>query len=73
VERARDHAGAGRDVEDEVARLRVHGRDERAPPARILAEREDRGDAVVRPGDAGEDARRVGGGRSRPPSLGPRR
>jgi len=33
-----DHAGPGRDVEDELARLRIDRGDERAAPAGILAE-----------------------------------
>src|SRR5258706_5534428 len=54
-----DHARAGRDVEHAIAGTRSDRVDERAAPARILAEREDRTDAVVRPADAGEDAFRI--------------
>jgi hypothetical protein len=43
----RDRGGAGRDVEDDVAGPRLDPRDEEAPPARVLPEREQRRIAVV--------------------------
>src|SRR5204863_8226883 len=61
AELARDHRRAGRDVEHDVRGCRGDRGDERVAPARILAEREDRSGAVVGVGDAGEDARGVGG------------
>ena len=61
AELARDHPRAGRDVEHDVGGCRGDRGDERVAPARILAEREDRSDAVVGVGDAAEDARGVGG------------
>ena len=56
AERACDQTGPGRDIEHELARLRVDGCDECAAPAGILTEREDRGDPIVRTPDPGEDA-----------------
>ena len=47
AELARDHPRAGRDVEHDVGGCRGDRGDERVAPARILAEREDRSDAVV--------------------------
>src|SRR5258706_6927334 len=58
-ERLGDHARSGRDVEHAIAGTRPDRIDERAAPARILPEREDRRDAVVRPADAREDAFRI--------------
>src|SRR5262249_17536596 len=43
----RDRCGAGRHVEHGVATARLDARDQKAPPPRILAERENRGPAVV--------------------------
>ena len=51
---ARDRAGPGRDVEHGVAGAAVDARDEETPPARILAEREQRRVAVVRRPERGE-------------------
>jgi hypothetical protein len=59
MKRSRDHAGAGRDIEHELARFRIDRRHEGAAPAGILAEGEDRRDPIVRASDAGEDPRRV--------------
>ena len=44
----RDHAGAGGYVEDAIVATRVDRLDGRMAPARILTERQDRGDAVIR-------------------------
>jgi hypothetical protein len=61
MERGRDHAGAGRDIEHELARLSIDRCHEGAAPAGILTEREDGRDAIVRAPDPGEDARRIRG------------
>src|SRR3972149_5315449 len=49
-----DGCGAGRDVEDAVAGAAVDSGDEEAPPARVLAEAEEGGVAVVRGGEGCE-------------------
>ena len=58
-ELASDEARPGRDIEDRLAGLGLDRRDERATPARVLAEAEDRSSALVGGTDAAEDARRV--------------
>jgi hypothetical protein len=55
----RDGAGAGGDVEDAVGGTNVDARDEEAPPARILAQREQRRVAVVRRSERREERLRV--------------
>ena len=59
AERARDEAGPGRDIENELAWLRLHRCDECAAPAGILTEGEDRGDPIVGTRDPGKDAGRI--------------
>src|SRR5581483_8875644 len=53
-ERSRDEPGAGRDVEDTALGTRVDARDEEAPPARVLPERQDGGAPLVRGAERGE-------------------
>ena len=53
----RDRGGAGGDVEHRVGRPRVDPRDEEAPPARVLAEREHRAPAVVGRAERREERR----------------
>src|SRR5581483_7917118 len=55
----RDRAGAGGDVEDRVAGAGLDARDEEAPPARVLAEREEPRVAVVRRPERREQLLRV--------------
>jgi hypothetical protein len=71
AERARDEAGPGRDIENQLAWLRIDRCDERPAPAGILTEREDRGNAIVGPPDPGEDARCIGGRRYGAKSFNP--
>ena len=60
-ERLARRAGAGREVEHELARLRVDGLDHVAAPAPVLAQREHVVGDVVAPGDGVEHPTYVGG------------
>src|SRR5262249_5485236 len=55
----RDEAGAGRDVEHRVERAGVRLRDEEAPPARVLPERQDRPEPVVARPERREELPRI--------------
>ncbi len=58
-ERAGDKTGAGRHVEHPLARARLHRRNHRGAPPRILAKAEHGAGAVVVAGQAGEQRQRV--------------
>ena len=70
MERLRDHPRPGRDIEHPVGGARIDRIDDHATPPRILAEREDRRDAIVRRRDPGEDAVRVSRGHRARPAVG---